>query len=344
MIVFILILAILLPQEPESVLQKIEREMTVVVERARPCVVQVDAKFATEIRPRIIVNQTVHLAGIIFSVEGAILSDLGGVEGAKEIRVTLHDGRQLPAQLAGRDRRTSIAILRVKATGLKAAEFADAASIRPETFAITIGSKGSMRPSCALGFVTALGRTVMVQERRFDDLMQTTASTQPGDAGGLLANSKGEVIGMIHSRYDPTPAAIEDGQFLRMLQSGSLDFLPSEAGGMSFATPAPTLKFVAERLLKHGRVVRGWIGIALKPAEAGSGAKVTDVYPKGPSARAGVRKGDVLVAFDDKPVTDVYEIRRRVMETEGTKNVKIRVLRGGAQLELDLPIEPEPQP
>jgi len=184
----------------------------------------------------------------------------------------------------------------------------------------------------------------MVQERRYDDLMQTTASAQPGDAGGLLANSKGEVIGMIHSRYDPQAFATEDGQFLRQLPSGSLDFLPSEAGGMSFATPAPTLKFVAERLIKHGRVVRGWVGIALKPVESGTGARVTDIYPKGPSARAGVRKGDVLVAFDEKPVTDVYEIRRRVMETEGTKTVKIRVLRGGAQVDLDLPIEPEPLP
>jgi S1-C subfamily serine protease len=338
--VLILIVTGFLGQDPESILQKFEREVSAIVERTRPCVVQVDAKFTPDNMPKIVF----HLAGIVYSAEGTILSDLAGVEGAKEIRVTLHDGRQLAAQVFARDRRTSVALLRVRAAGLKAADFADAASIRPETFAIAVGSKGSMRPACSLGLVTALGRTVLVQERRYDDLIQTTAAAHPGDAGGLLANARGQVIGMIHSRYDPQPGGPMGESFLRNVPPGAIDFLPSETGGMAFATPAPTLKFVAERLLKTGRVVRGYAGITLRAAEAGTGARVVEVTPKGPSARAGVRKGDVLVAFDDKPVTDLYEIRRRVMETEGTKSFKIRVVRGGAQLELDLPIEPEPQP
>jgi len=242
----------------------------------------------------------------------------------------------------------------VKAEGLRPIEFADDTTIRQGMLAIAVANPAGLKGSCSVGFVSGLSRTVMVQGLQFDDLIQTTALLQPGDAGGLLANSRGQIVGMVHSRYvtdgfDPGP-----GGFLRVLPGEGLDFLPAGGQSVGFATPSSTLRFVAERLMKSGKVVRGWVGVAVRPLDAvvrarvklaeGRGALVTNLEENGPAARAGLRKGDILIDFDGQPVSDLPALRRRVVESPAPKMVRVRAWRAGATVDLDLTIEEERQP
>ncbi|HEY3226992.1 MAG TPA: trypsin-like peptidase domain-containing protein, partial [Planctomycetota bacterium] len=352
---FVIIIFLIFPgQAPETTLEKLEKEVVTVVERTRPSVVQVQARVDKEVQPRVILSRIVYLSGIVVSADGGILTDLGAVEQARELRVTLPDGRQLPAEFRGGDRRTAVAFLRVKAEGLRPVEFADDASIRQGMLAIALANPAGLKGSCSVGFVSGLNRTVSVQGTQFDDLIQTTALLQPGDAGGLLANSRGLVVGMVHSRYVTDGFDFGPGGFLRVLPGEGLDFLPAGGQSVGFATPAPTLRFVAERLMKSGKVVRGWVGIAVRPLDAasrarakvaeGRGALVSNLEDRGPAARAGLRRGDILVDFDGEPVSDLSALRRRVVEAPAPKVVRVRAWRAGVTVELDLTIEEERQP
>jgi len=341
-------------QAPETTLEKIEKEVSAVVERTKASVVQVQARVETEYQPRVIISRVLYLSGLVVSADGGILTDLGGVEQARELRVALPDGRLLVAEFAGGDRRTAVAYLRIKAEGLQPIEFADGASIRQGMLAIAVANPAGLKGSCSVGFVSGLNRTVMVQGMQFDDLIQTTALLQPGDAGGLLANSRGQVVGMVHSRYVTDGFDSGPGQFFRVVPGEGLDFLPAGGQSVGFATPSTTLKFVAERLMKSGKVTRGWVGVSVRPLDAvvrtraklaeGQGALITNLEDRGPAARAGLRKGDIIVEFDGLPVSDLSTLRRRVVESPAPKVVRVRAWRAGATVDLDLAIEEERQP
>lgn len=327
----------------ESTLERVEREIAAVVEKSRPSVVQVSARVGDEaFESNIAVSHTRQLTGIIVSPDGFILTDLGAVEPARYIVVTLHDGRKLPAERKGSDRITAVALLRVRAEGLKPAEFAEGNAVRQGSFAVLVSNPAGLRGSCSVGFVTGLNRTVQVGGIRYENLIQTSAAVQSGDAGGLLANSRGLVLGMIHSRYVPDGLAPDPAGFTRPVPREGFDFVPSGGASVGFATPAPTLKFVADRLMKQGKVVRGWAGLGVR--RIGVISYVSAVAPAGPASKAGVRAGDGLISFDGKPVTDLSALKRSVVETPATKTVRVVVLRGRAQMELDLTIEPEPAP
>ena len=327
------------PTVQESTLERIEREVSAVVEKTRPSVVQVIARHGDEqFQSSIAAPITVQSSGFVVSPDGYILTDLGGVESSRDISVTLNDGRRLDAVLKAFDRATAVALLRVKAAGLACAEFADEPAIRQGTIAVLVSNPAGLKHSCSVGFVNGVDRSIRVGGRRYDDMIQTSAAVLSGDCGGLLANSKGQVVGMIHSRYVSDGLNTDPAGFLRPIPRGGVDFLPASGPAVGFATPATTLRFVAERLMKHGQVVRGWAGLGLR------GAVVTEVTREGPAWKAGIRRGDSLVEFDGLPATHLLAIRRRVIETAPPKLVRVRVLRGNAPLEMDLTLESEPGP
>lgn len=327
----------------DSTLEKFEREIAGIVEKARPSVVQVTASGGDEIfQNSIAPPATRRLSGIVVSSDGHILTDLGAVETARSIVVTLFDGREAEAECRGIDRPTSVALLRIKAAGLTPAEFAESDAIRQGSIAVLVSNPAGLRGSCSVGFVSGLRRTVRVGGVRFDDMIQTSAAVQSGDAGGLLANSRGLVVGMIHSRYVPDGLDPDPAGFLRPIPRDGLDFLPAGGPSVGFATPSPTLRFVADRLIKHGKVVRGWAGLTLR--KIGAHAEVTEIVDNGPAARSGLRVGDLLMQIDGKSVSDIFALKRRVEESPAPAKLRARVLRGETAVDIDLAVEPERQP
>jgi S1-C subfamily serine protease len=181
-------------------------------------------------------------------------------------------------------------------------------------------------------------------------MIQMTAPVQPGDCGGYVADSSGRFIGLVHSVYAPDPAG---GDLAEKFGKAARDLLASGARTVSFATPSDWVRFSADRIIKHGRMVRGWLGLSARPLDEASraqlglpeaeGAEVVRVDRDGPAARARLAPRDVLLTFDGQPIKDLDELQWKVARIEEPKTVKVTFLRNRERHEADLRVELDPQ-
>jgi S1-C subfamily serine protease len=193
---------------------------------------------------------------------------------------------------------------------------------------LVLGHSYGAPGSVSLGSVAGCGRPVIVEGRKVENLLQLHAAAQPGDGGALVADSAGRLLGMLHSAASGEPA-------------------------MAYAVPVDWVRFSAERIIRHGRMVRGWIGASLmKPGETvrealrlgpGHGAEVARVERGSPARRAGLEAGDVLLEFDGAPVGDLEALQWRVVRYETPGRVRIAFVRERERREADLAVELEPQ-
>jgi S1-C subfamily serine protease len=254
-------------------------------------------------------------SGFIFTPDGFVLTNNHVVGEADRISVTLLDGRRVAGVLAGADPHNDIAVVRIAASGLTAAKLGDSSKLRPGQIAIAIGSPFGFQCTVTAGVVSALGRSLRSQSGRLiDDVIQTDAALNPGNSGGPLVNSLGEVIGV-----------------------NTAVILPAQ--GLCFAIGINTAQFVAARLIRDGRIVRAYIGVAAMttpihrrvqrfyhlPRE--TGVMVTSAEPDSPAAQAGVRPRDIIVAYRDNPVSAVDDLHRLLTEDEIGASAEVTVIR-----------------
>lgn len=240
-------------------------------------------------------------SGVIFTPDGFLLTNHHVVDRGAPLQVVLPDGRSMRGDVVGQDPHTDLAVVRVTEHGgepLPWATFGDSRSIRVGQIAIAIGNPYGFSHSVTAGVVSALGRSLRGRSGRvMDDIIQTDASLNPGNSGGPLVTSSGEVIGI-----------------------NTAMILPAQ--GLCFAIASNTARFVASRLIRDGRIRRGYIGIggqntpiprAIARAHhlaVSSGVVVGSVEPNSPAAAAGVKDGDVIIAFDGEPVTGIDDLLR----------------------------------
>jgi S1-C subfamily serine protease len=289
-------------------------------ERVGPAVVHVTT-FDAAGRPR---GQG---SGVVFTPDGYVLTNSHVVARSARLRASLTDGQVVDASLVGEDPDTDTAVLRLAANGLPHAELGSSAGLRVGQLVVAIGNPLGFQCSVTAGIVSALGRTLRTPSgRNVDSVIQTDAPLNPGNSGGPLVSGAGRVVGINTAMIGP-------------------------AQGICFAIGIDTAIWVATRLMRDGRVRRSRLGVSGQTvpidtrvrrfhARAGaSGVLVLDVADGGPAARAGVERGDVIVAFDDLVVTGVDDLHRALTAERAGATVALTVLRRAEKL--SVPAVPE---
>jgi len=263
-------------------------------------------------------------SGFVFTPDGLILTNSHVVHGAKRIAASLSDGRRFPAHTIGDDASSDLAVIRIDAPSLVAAPLGDSQRLRVGQLVIAIGNPYGFQYTVTAGVVSALGRSLRSYSGRLiDDVIQSDASLNPGNSGGPLVTSDGQVVGV-------NTATIMGAQ------------------GLCFAIGINTAKFVAGRLLRDGKIRRSYIGVEAQtlplhrrlvrfydlPQE--SGVAVISVQAGGPAEGAGLREGDVIVALDRQPVAGVDDLHRLLTDARVGVSSTLTVLRWTEKLELQV--------
>ncbi len=259
-------------------------------------------------------------SGVIVQADGVILTNHHVVEGAEEVRVTLSDGREFDANVVGTDPQSDLAVLRLKGdvSGLTAIAFGDSSALRLGEVVLAIGNPFGVGQTVTMGIVSAKGRSRMGIVD-YEDFIQTDAAINPGNSGGALVNMRGELVGI--------NTAI-------LSRSGGYQ-------GIGFAIPATMASPIMNSLLSDGKVARGWLGVAIQTvdqdlAEAiGGGIErgvlISDITADSPAARAGLKRGDVILALDGEALQDSSQLRNRVAARGPGAKVALTILRDGQQ-------------
>lgn len=298
------------------------------VDRVSPSVVKIDVK-KRMVQPAMFGKGQMREipgsgSGFIFTPDGFILTNSHVVHDAMDINVALSDGRHFPARIIGDDPDTDLAVIRIEAPDLAAAKIGDSGVLKVGQMVIAIGNPYGFQCTVTSGVVSAVGRSLRTSTGRLiDDVIQTDASLNPGNSGGPLVNSRGEVIGV-----------------------NTAIILPAQ--GICFAIPSNIAKFVASSLMRDGRIRRGRIGmagqnVALKEdfvksmpqaLSSGQGVLVVNVEKGSPAQQGGVEPGDVIVGLESQPIANIDDLHKLLTEDMIGKAVTLTVVRRYDMLQL----------
>lgn len=304
------------PAADEALLDAYSQTVSGVAERARDSVVNIHVRHEP--------HGEGSGSGFIITPDGYILTNSHVVHRATRIRVALSDGRSYPATLAGDDPDSDLAVIRINAPDLAHIQFGDSSRLRVGQIAVAIGSPLGFQQTVTAGVISAVGRSMRAQSgRMMENIVQTDAALNPGNSGGPLLNSRGEVIGV-------NTAIIASAQ------------------GICFAIASNPAELVAAWLIKDGRIRRAWLGVHGQAApihpriarhlgiKAAEGVLVLNVEADSPAAKAGVREGDLLIGYKDQAVTSAEDLQRLLVAAEiGVRSV-LQIIRHTFRLEMDV--------
>lgn len=264
-------------------------------------------------------------SGFIIDSAGYVVTNNHVIQDADEITVILHDDTNLPAKVVGRDVKTDLALLKVESKKpLPAVTWGDSDKVRIGDWILAIGNPFGLGGTVTTGIISARARDI--NSGPYDDYLQTDAPINRGNSGGPMFDMDGAVIGINTAIFSPSGGSI----------------------GIGFAIPSAMAKSVVDQLKEHGHTRRGWLGVRIQmvtediAASLGlgkvQGALVSSVTPDGPADKAGIKQGDVITAFDGKPVTEMRRLPRLVAETEVNRSAPITVFRKGKETTLTVKV------
>ncbi len=278
-------------------------------------------------------------SGVIIDPQGYILTNEHVIDQADKITVTLPDGREFKAEIKGQDMRSDLAIIKINASNLPVATLGDSANLKIGQWVVAIGNPFGFalrnpEPTVTVGVISALHRSLgraTMQDRDYNDLLQTDAAINPGNSGGPLVNLKGEVIGINVAIFTT---------------SGGYQ-------GIGFAVPVNTAKRIISRLIAGKKILYGWLGVTVQDVTEDlakqfglsdkSGALVANVLKDSPAQKAGMKEGDVIKGFDNTPVNNVRELLNAVGKAEIGRRVRVTAIRDKKEVILTVEIGERPQ-
>lgn len=257
-------------------------------------------------------------SGVIVSTDGFIITNNHVVEQADEIRVTLFDKRSFKAKVIGADTKTDIAIVKIEADNLRAAQWGDSDKLQVGEFVLAIGNPYGLSHTVTMGIISAVGRA-NVGIADYEDFIQTDAAINPGNSGGPLVNIKGELIGVNTAIFS---------------RSGGYQ-------GIGFAVPSNMTRLVMDQLVDKGKVTRGWLGVTIQELtpelsqkfglKNEKGALVGDVAKGSPAEKSGIKRGDIILEYDSRKISDVGNLRNMVARSRINSEIPITILRSGKE-------------
>ncbi|MGN6227837.1 MAG: S1C family serine protease [Dyella sp.] len=266
-------------------------------------------------------------SGVIVNADGYVLTNNHVIANADDIQVLLYDGRVAKARVVGADQETDLAVLKIDAGNLPVAHFQPHTNVRAGDVVLAIGNPFGLNQTVTMGIVSAIGRQLSSSSP--EDFIQTDAAINLGNSGGALIDAKGNLVG------------------INTLLIGKA----ANAEGIGFAIPMDSAKKVLDQIIDTGHVVRGWLGAdyAFVPVAADSGlpaaargVQVSEVYPGGPAAAAGIQPHDILLRIGDDDIADPAELRRHEASLKPGSTVGVSGLRNGAPFHLNVTIAQRP--
>ncbi len=323
-----------IPRSDEELLDAYSQAVISAAEKVNPSVVNIDVLHSLRSRraadPRFPREARGSGSGFIFTPDGFILTNSHVVHGASHIDVVLSDGRRVMADLVGDDPDTDLAVVRIDAPNVAAASLGDSNAIRVGQLAIAVGNPYGFQCTVTAGVVSALGRSLRsTSGRLIDSVIQTDAALNPGNSGGPLVNSRGDVIGV-----------------------NTAVILPAQ--GICFAIGINTAKFVAGRLIKDGKIRRGFIGVSGQNVplprrlvlahnlSVESGIQVVAIERNSPAERAGLREGDVIVGYGESATAGIDDLHRLLVEERVGVKSTVTLIRHGEKRVLEIVPEESP--
>lgn len=316
------------PSPHEDLLDAYSKAVIHAVDRVSPSVVNINVRRNADRNqaadPRLQKEFRANGSGFIFTPDGFILTNSHVVHQAGKIEATLPDGRTLRADMIGDDPDTDLAVIRVNASKLPCVALGDSEKIRVGQLVVAIGNPYGFQCTVTSGVISALGRSLrLMSGRLIDNVIQTDAALNPGNSGGPLVTTRGEVIGV-----------------------NTAVILPAQ--GICFAIGINTANFIAGRLIKEGKVRRSYVGLGGQnislhrrivrfyrlPVE--SGVLVLSVEDESPAQKAGLAEGDVIVGFDDHPVGGIDDLHRLLTEEKVGTKTTVTVVRRSERLVFDI--------
>lgn len=300
----------------EHVLDAYSRAVTQVVEKVSPVVVFLEVLKKNK--------RAGTGSGFIFTPDGFVLTNSHVIHGADHVHASLPDGQKFEAQILGEDPHTDLALLRIGQTNFPFVELGSSKNLKVGELVIALGNPFGFQSTVTAGVVSALGRSLRSQSGRLiDSVIQTDAALNPGNSGGPLVNSSGQVIGVNTAVIMP-------------------------AQGLCFAIPVDTARFVITQLLQHGKVRRSLIGLAgqtmslsklqvrYHKLKADNGVQVVSIEPGSPASLSRLREGDVVVGFDDHVIATVDDLHKFLTADYSGVKVTLKVMRGRELLDVEV--------
>ena len=255
-------------------------------------------------------------SGVIVSDDGYILTNNHVVKGADEIKVILYDKREFKGKVVGTDPRTDLAVVKIDARNLPTLSLGDSGNLKTGDLVLAIGNPFGLNQTITMGIVSAVGRS-NIGLADYEDFIQTDAAINPGNSGGALVNTSGKLVGINTAIYSTS------GGYM----------------GIGFAIPSDMAKAVMDNIIKHGKVIRGWLGVSIQdltPDLAKSldiketaGALVSGVEKDSPADKAGLKRGDLITGIDTKEVDDSTGLRNMIASTAPGTKIDVKIIRDG---------------
>lgn len=323
------------------VLAEMDKEYTLLVESVVPSVVSIlttrtvhvpvsdpfDLLFGRRSQRELLQKQNALGSGMIVSKEGHIITNSHVAAQMDEIKVLLNDGRTEPAQVIATDPQTDLAILKINAPNLKPLPLGDSDQVKVGQLAFAIGNPLGLQETVTRGIISARRRPVDDSTTEF---FQTDAAINPGNSGGPLVNLRGEIIGI--------------NTWIASQSGGSQ--------GLGFAVPSNVARRVLDGVLKHGRIIYGYLGVAMQPLtpaiaqqlkiDGTDGVLIAGVIQGGPAEKSGLRAADVVKKFNGQPVRNTKEFLNRIASAEAGAQAKLEIIRGGKEMTISVSIGERP--